>query len=405
MKKFLAILIALCMCLSVFAFVGCDDEKTVENPLDINNTVDNGNTQPGTKTEKNAYNGNYRLATETDLAALDNKFSALIQEFIGNGEENTSKISGFSIKISENNSFIYGENSLSEKYSFSGQLSDVQDANGSSTVMYGKTDFSYKINGDIIRDLLGLSEESLSVNASGDAYLYEINTVTENKVGMLLDGNIHISDMFDFQGRYKYEPDISGMSTLLIPALTMPTDFDENIIISEELPNISELLSFEDFAMIQQYIDIYVDLSENVKVKISLKQDVVNEIVAQYLETLGASDMDLNVEINKADVYIVLNTDGTLYGTKIDFDVAVSANVPDFTNPAAMTTVPLEMKLAYQSEFNKSIEEVKLPEDTSRYVDITEQINENLLGVLMGFSGEMGVPDCYYMEPTNIYDN
>ena len=159
-----------------------------------------------------------------------------------------------------------------------------------------------------------------------------------------------------------------------------------------------------NFLNIQQYIDIYVDLSENVKVKISLKQDVVNEIVAQYLETLGASDMDLNVEINKADVYIVLNTDGTLYGTKIDFDVAVSANVPDFTNLDAMTTVPLEMKLAYQSEFNKSIEEVKLPEDTSRYVDITEQINENLLGVLMGFSGEMGVPDCY-MEPTNIYDN
>lgn len=350
MKKCLAILLGLCMCLSAFAFVGCEKEKI----------------------DTKAYNGNYQAATEADLATLGEKFSTASQEFTTVDDAgNVSKIfAGFESYLVANTSVKYGnDNSLTEKFDFLGQVSASQDANGSKTILHGKTNLSVDGKGDMFKDVVG----EKSISASGEAYLYAIKSRNEDKAGMLMSGNMHLSDELDFSGKFKYEQNniFTLMNTLV------PGDFDESLI-GEEVPDIAELFTAENIAMVQQYADISVDFSNGTKIKLSLKQSVVNELVAQYANVPGAADMNLNVEVSKADIYIVLNSDGTFHGIKVDFVVSASANVPDYSNPTSLTMVPVEVKFEFQFVFNKLMEEITLPEDTSSYVDITDQINAEL---------------------------
>ena len=355
MKKFLAILLGVCMCLSMFAFVGCDKDKV----------------------DTKAYNGNYQAATDADLATLGEKFANSTQEFTTVDEAgNVSRVfAGFESYLLANTTVKYGEDSVTEKFDFLGQVSVAQDANGSRTILHGKTNLSVEGKGEKFNDIAG----EKAIKASGDAYLYAISSQTEEKAGMLIDGNMHLNDELDFSGKFKYEYEFPRPIAAFVPV-----EFDEDVI-GAEVPDISELFTDENIAMVKQYADIYVDFSAGAKIKLSLKQSVVNDLIASYARM--GDDMDLNVTVSKADIYIVLNADGTFHGVKVDLVASASANVPDYTNLTAVTTVPVQVDIEFQFVFNKLMEEVALP-DATDYKDITDEINDELddldLAGLMG---------------------
>lgn len=285
--------------------------------------------------EDAVFKGNYKEATDEDLANLSTKLSeTTVME-----PEEGAESAGAEISANLSISAKQGSDSMSISLKASSKLSVSKEGEAS---MSGNVDLTAKNSGVFENDGTDVFSE---VSAKGNVYMdseniYYDGSVTKDKEDIINGKNkISLSILGMIAGA------IGGGIDSIIP----------DIEVGGEVPSVEEIK-----ALLAEYgITLYVDSSDGFKVKASVSEEYLKTAFSGMMGTTE-SEAGLTVEVKNFDFYLVIDKDGKMAGVKADVNFTVKATVDGET---------VELNIDGDVSFKVADVTVTLPEDLNDYKD------------------------------------
>lgn len=329
MKKFLIIPLCAATVFSVFAIGACSDGK---DSLGV-------------------VNGNYVAASDEELndaldgIDLDNVFGDTSSEGHGFGLNASAEFYG-SLFLTEN---MYYTEDVSANYLLSVKT------NGETPDLSGKGNFS-------VNAVTAFSGTQQTLNYSGSVYndsrYFYLDAVATDAIK------------------------VKASLTELYYALLSQIPAIPDISINEGGFSLDAVLNgtFADAA------DAYLDLSEGVKIKYSVKEDAITDVLAQIAKIDDAANA-VTVSTFKLDVYMAFDPDGLFSAFAIDADIDISVDLSGVSvgNLPVSINKPVNIVLRGGVSVAASDAEVSLPADLATdaaYTDSTNAVISALFGYL-----------------------
>ena len=200
------------------------------------------------------------------------------------------------------------------------------------------------------------------------------NNEKEQSMKMKFDANELLSELIP-----------SGGADVTVPTLPEDIEIPDNVTIPDvsALDLLTVLITLNEMGATTS-----LDTTSGIKLKISVNQDVVNNLIAQMM---GATTDQITELITftkcSLDFYVAIDSNGTLSAASIVADLEATANIPTSTTATSATTVKLNGYLYFAVDANVNPEVPASLKTDITYIDMTDMISQ-VIGGMIG-SGSM----------------
>lgn len=320
--------------------------------------------------------GNYQVATAEEVNAALRTVNQ--DTLLG---DTTAEDYKFGIDFSSSLDLSVSTESQSTSYSMSAGYKMLATA-GESGLSY-KGAGSLSMNGNNTVDGKTTTAETALNLWQDDATLYlkmtnksSEDTQEPQPSKIKFDANELISSLFP-----------SGGIDTTIPTLPEGVELPDGVT----MPDISSLDLVSAVNMLNEMgATVSMDTTDCIKLKITITQDVVNNLIAQMMGGTTEQITELISFIKcSLDFYVAIDKNGTLSATSIVADVEATANVPTTTTATSATTVKLNGYLYFAVDANVNPEVPASLKTDITYIDMTGIISQ-VIGGMVGSGSIVG---------------
>ncbi|MGN1099346.1 MAG: hypothetical protein ACI4S9_03300 [Christensenellales bacterium] len=285
--------------------------------------------------EDAVFKGNYKEATDEDLANLSTQLSETTVMEPEEGAESAGAELSANLSISAKQ----GTDSMSISLKAGSKLSVSKEGEAS---VSGNVELTAKNSGVFENDGTDTFSE---VSAKGNVYMDSKN--------IYYDGSITKDKEDVINGKNKLS--LSILEMIAGSMGDMIGSIIPDIEIGGEAPSVEQIKEF----LAEHGITLYVDSSDGFKVKASVSEEYIKAVFSGMMGGTE-SGAELTVGVKNFDFYLVIDKEGRMAGVKADVSFTVKATVDGET---------VELNVDGDVSFKVADVTVTLPEDLKEYKD------------------------------------